>query len=137
MGLSEIKNFIDLIRNNTLLRWAVVGTTTSAIDYLIFIALFSLISSVIISNFFSGICSVTFNYLAHYSWSFKSNSNHSKSILKYFMNFFISWILGTLLLNYFITSGIDSKIAKLIPILIIAPLSFLSLKILVFKKHLL
>jgi len=45
------------------------------------------------------------------------------------------WLINTLLLQYFIEFGIDPKIAKLIPILIIAPLSFLSLKFFVFRKH--
>jgi putative flippase GtrA len=130
-----MRNVITLIlKNNTLLRWALVGLITSAIDYLIFVSLYSVIVSVLISNFFAGVCSVTFNYLAHYSWSFKSNSNHAKSIIKYFFNFLIYWSFGTLIISYCITAGIDSKIAKLFPIVIIAPLSFLSLKMFVFKK---
>jgi hypothetical protein len=46
----------------------------------------------------------------------------------------IFWSLSTLLLKGLITAGIDPKIAKLIPIPFIAPLSFLSLRFFVFKK---
>jgi putative flippase GtrA len=89
---------------------------------------------VLIANFFAGLFSITFNYLAHYFWSFKSQADHSKSGLKYLLNLVIFWSVGTLLLQVLITAGIDPKLAKLIPIPFIAPLSFLSLKFFVFKK---
>jgi hypothetical protein len=38
------------------------------------------------------------------------------------------------MLKTLISTGLDPKIAKLVPIPIIAPLSFLSLRFLVFKK---
>ena len=38
------------------------------------------------------------------------------------------------MLKILISTGLDPKIAKLIPIPIVAPLSFLSLRFLVFKK---
>jgi putative flippase GtrA len=115
-------------------RWALVGITTTVIDYLIFISIYSVITSVLIANFCAGLFSITFNYLAHYFWSFKSQADHSNSGLKYLLNFVIFWSTGTLLLKVLITAGIDPKIAKLIPIPFIAPLSFLSLKFFVFKK---
>ena len=115
-------------------RWALVGSTTAVIDYLLFISLYSVINSVFIANFCAGLFSITFNYLAHYFWSFKSEADHSKSGIKYLLNLIIFWSLGTLLLKGLITAGIDPKIAKLIPIPFIAPLSFLSLRFFVFKK---
>jgi len=115
-------------------RWALVGVTTVVIDYLIFISMYSVITSVLIANFFAGLFSITFNYIAHYFWSFKSQADHSNSGIKYLVNLVIFWSAGTLLLKVLITAGIDPKIAKLIPIPFIAPLSFLSLKFYVFKK---
>ena len=126
---------ITLIKTyGSMWRWALVGITTAVIDYLIFISMYSVIASVLIANFCAGLFSITFNYLAHYFWSFKSQTDHSKSGLKYLVNLVIFWSLGTLLLKGLITTGIDPKIAKLIPIPFIAPLSFLSLKFYVFKK---
>jgi putative flippase GtrA len=122
-------------KNNSVLRWALVGVITTIIDYLSFIILFSVLNSVLISNFYAGVFSITFNYLAHYSWSFKSDVNHSKSSIKYISNLFIFWSLGTFLLSNFISAGAEPKIAKLLPIPIIAPLSYLSLKMFVFKKR--
>ena len=126
---------ITLIKKySSMWRWALVGITTAVIDYFIFISMYSVITSVLIANFCAGIFSITFNYLAHYFWSFKSQVDHSKSGIKYLLNLVIFWSAGTLLLKVLITAGIDPKIAKLIPIPFIAPLSFLSLKFYVFKK---
>jgi len=126
---------ITLIKKySSIWRWALVGITTTVIDYFIFISTYSVITSVLIANFCAGLFSISFNYLAHYFWSFKSQADHSKSGLKYLLNLVIFWSAGTLLLKVLITAGIDPKIAKLIPILFIAPLSFLSLKFYVFKK---
>ena len=129
------QNVITLIKKyRAMWRWALVGITTAVIDYFIFISMYSVITSVLIANFCAGIFSITFNYLAHYFWSFKSQVDHSKSGIKYLLNLVIFWSAGTLLLKVLITAGIDPKLAKLIPIPFIAPLSFLSLKFYVFKK---
>lgn len=130
-----MQNLISLIRRyGSMWRWAIVGTITFMIDFLFFIGMYSVITSVLFANFLAGLFSITFNYLAHYFWSFKSQADHSKSGSKYFINFLIFWSLGTLLLKGLITAGIDPKIAKLILIPVIAPLSFLSLKFFIFSK---
>jgi putative flippase GtrA len=127
-GITLIKKY------GSMWRWALVGITTTVIDYLIFISMYSVITSVLIANFCAGLFSITFNYFVHYFWSFKSQADHSKSGIKYLLNLIVFWSAGTLLLKVLITAGIDPKIAKLIPIPFIAPLSFLSLKFFVFKK---
>jgi putative flippase GtrA len=130
-----MQNVISLVkRYGSMWRWAIVGTTTFFIDYLLFIGMYSVITSVLVANFLAGLFSITFNYLAHYFWSFKSEADHGKSGSKYLLNLIIFWSLGTLFLKGLITAGIDPKIAKLIPTPFIAPLSFLSLKFFVFKK---
>jgi putative flippase GtrA len=123
-----------IIKYGSLWKWALVGVTTTVIDYTIFISIYSVITSVLIANFFDGLVSIGFNYSAHYFWSFKSQTDHTKAGLKYLVNLITFWSLSTLLLKTLITAGIDPKIAKLIPIPIIAPLSFISLKFFVFKK---
>ena len=118
----------------SLLRWALVGVTTAVIDYIIFISMYSVITSVLVANFFAGLVSISFNYSAHYFWSFKSQTDHTQVGLKYLINLVTFWSINTLLLKTLITYGLDPKIAKLIPIPIIAPLSFISLRFFVFKK---
>ena len=88
----------------------------------------------LIANFISGLISISFNYSAHYFWSFKSRADHTKTGMKYLINLITFWSLNTLLLIALITAGLDPKLAKLIPIPIIAPISFISLRYFVFKK---
>ena len=123
-----------LTRYGLIWRWALVGSTTTIIDYIIFISFYSVITSVLAANFCAGLASVGFNYTAHYFWSFKSRSDHTKAGIKYLINLITFWTISTLMLKTLISTGLDPKIAKLIPIPIIAPLSFLSLRFLVFKK---
>jgi len=130
--LKKINNL--LLNYKTLSRWALVGTITFMIDYLVFISVYALVESVILANSYAGLLSISFNYLAHYSWSFKSESNHSNSSIKYLINLIIFWGIGTLLLKILIDVGIQAECAKLIPVPIISPLSFLSLKFIVFNK---
>ena len=130
-----MKKIIPLFEKyESLLRWALVGVTTTLIDYLIFISMYSLIISVLVANFFAGLVSISFNYSAHYFWSFKSQTDHTKAGLKYLINLITFWSISTLVLKILITSGFDPKIAKLMPIPIIAPLSFISLRFFVFNK---
>jgi len=130
-----MQKLINLFKKyGSLWRWALVGVTTTVIDYIIFISMYSVITSVLVANFFAGLVSISFNYSAHYFWSFKSQTDHTKSGLKYLINLITFWSISTILLKILITSGLDPKIAKLIPIPIIAPLSFISLKFFVFKK---
>ena len=131
-----MQNLNTLIkRYSSMWRWALVGTATAVIDYLLFISFYSVIKSVFIANFCAGLFSLTFNYLSHQFWSFQSGVNHSKSGIKYLVNLLLFWFFGTVLLNALITWDIDPKIAKLIPIPLMAPLSFLSLKYFVFGRN--
>ena len=126
-----------VIKFGSLWRWALVGVTTTIIDYVIFISMYSVITSVLIANFISGLISISFNYSAHYFWSFRSQTDHTKTGIKYLINLITFWSLNTLILKALITAGLDPKLAKLTPIPIIAPLSFVSLKYFVFKKSIL
>ena len=117
-----------------MLRWFIVGVTTFAIDYFGFISLYGPIKSVLLANFLSGICSATFNYLAHRYWTFKSDASHVESGAKYALNLLFFWILNTLILKGLITLNISPRIAKVIPVFIVTPFSYFVLNHLVFKK---
>jgi len=138
VGVKIIQKLTTLIiKYGSLWRWALVGITTAIIDYTLFISVYFVMTSVLIANLLAGLVSIGFNYSAHYFWSFKSQIDHTKVSLKYLINLVCFWSLNTLLLKALISAGIDPKIAKLIPILIIAPLSFISLRFFVFKKPIL
>jgi len=131
--------YMDTFKNlfkqhSSMWRWALVGILTNVFDYFIFLSLYSILPSVLFANFFSGFVSLTFNYVSHYFWSFKSTSEHKQSGKRYLINLVVIWSLGTLLLKILILSGIDPHIAKIIPLFITAPISFVSLNYFVFKK---
>jgi len=126
-----------ITKYGALWRWALVGVTTTIMDYVIFVLAYSVITSVLIANFISGLISISFNYSAHYFWSFRSQTDHTKTGIKYLINLITFWSLNTLILKALITAGLDPKLAKLTPIPIIAPLSFVALKYFVFKKSIL
>ena len=131
--------YIDTFKNlfkkyKSMWRWALVGILTNVIDYFIFLFLYSILPSVLFANFFSGFVSLTFNYVSHYFWSFKSTLEHKQSGKRYLINLVVIWSLSTVLLKMLILSGIDPYIAKIIPLFITAPISFISLNYFVFKK---
>ena len=119
----------------SMLRWMIVGFTTTATDYVIFISVYGPIDSVVISNFISGVFSTSINYFIHHRWTFKSNQDYSKSGTRYLINLIFWWIIGTSSIKYLIAIDLDPKIAKLIPILVIAPINYFVLNHLVFKKN--
>jgi putative flippase GtrA len=118
----------------SMLRWVIVGIITTATDYILFISLYGPIDSVVIANFISAFVATSLNYFSHHRWTFKSEQDHSKSGVRYFINLVFWWVISTLLIKGLITIEVDPKIAKLIPILVIAPINYFVLNHLVFKK---
>jgi putative flippase GtrA len=118
----------------SMLRWMLVGLFTTATDYLIFISLYGPINSVVIANFISGFVSTSINYYTHHRWTFKSEQDHSKSGSRYLLNLIFWWVVSTLSIKALIVLEIDPKIAKLLPILVIAPINYFVLNLIVFKK---
>ena len=117
-----------------MLRWAVVGITTFLIDYIIFLLLFGPISSVFVANFISGAFSTAFNYLTHHKWTFKSEEDHSRSGFKYLLTLIFWWFIGTSILKFLIVAGLDPRLAKFIPPLVVTPFNYFVLNYLVFKR---
>jgi len=117
-----------------MLRWVLVGMTTTAIDYLIFITLYGPINSVFVVNLISSAVATSLNYFTHHRWTFKSDQNHSRSGVKYLVNLAFWWLVSTSIIKALIVLSIDPKIAKLVPILLIAPINYFVLNKIVFKK---
>ena len=118
----------------SMIRWVIVGISTTATDYFIFISLYGPIDSVVIANFISAFVATSLNYYSHHRWTFKSEQDHSKSGVRYFINLVFWWAVSTLLIKGLIEIDFDPRIAKLIPILVIAPINYFVLNHLVFKK---
>jgi putative flippase GtrA len=131
---SRVKELKDKYFDYSMLRWVLVGVTTTVIDYLIFITLYGPINSVFVVNLISSAVATSLNYYTHHRWTFKSDQNHSRSGVKYLVNLAFWWLVSTSIIKALIVLSIDPKIAKLVPILLIAPINYFVLNKIVFKK---
>ena len=132
---AKIKALKDKYFDYSMLRWSAVGLLTNLIDYLLFITLFGLIKSVFIANLISASVATSINYFFHHIWTFKSDQNHSKSGAKYLLNLMFWWVVSTSIIKALVIFNIDPKLAKLVPLIIIAPINYFVLNYLVFKKR--
>ena len=118
----------------SMIRWGLVGLTTTAIDFLLFTTLYYAINSVFISNLISATVATSINYTAHHRWTFRSEQNHSRSGIKYLLNLIFWWLVSTSIIKTLVVLNIDPRIAKLIPLILIVPVNYFVLNYVVFKK---
>jgi len=134
-----MKLYLEKFKNKyfdpSMLRWAAVGITTTAIDYIIFITLYESTRSVFGSNLIASIFATLFNYLTHHRWTFKSHQQHVKTGVKYLLNFSFWWIASSTIIKTLITFGVEPKLAKLVPLMFIVPINYFVLNKVVFKKN--
>jgi len=131
---SVVKNLLKRYLDPAMLRWAAVGITTTAIDYIMFITLFGPIDSVFVANLFAAVVATSFNYLTHHKWTFKSNQEHSRSGAKYLMNLIFWWLISSTIIKTLVEAGLDPKVAKLVPFIFIVPINYFVLNKIVFNK---
>ena len=120
---SAVKNLLEKYFDPAMLRWAAVGITTTAIDYILFITLFGPINSVFIANLFAAVVATSFNYLTHHRWTFKSNQQHSRSGVKYLLNLIFWWLISSSIIKTLVEAGLDPRVAKLVPFVFIVPVN--------------
>ena len=132
--ISILKSLKDKYFDYSMIRWGLVGMTTTLVDYLLFIFLYGPISSVFLANLISASLATCINYLTHHRWTFKSEQNHSRSGFKYMLNLIFWWFISTSIIKILLVSGFDPKIAKLVPLVLIVPVNYFVLNYLVFKK---
>ncbi len=130
----RLKTLKDKYFDYSMLRWGLVGVTTTLVDYLLFISLYGPISSVFLANLISATVATCMNYLTHHRWTFKSEQNHSRSGFKYIINLIFWWLVSTSIIKILLVSGLDPKVAKLVPLVLIVPVNYFVLNQLVFKK---
>ena len=130
----RIKDLKDKYFDYSMVRWVLVGVSTTVIDYFIFIILYGPIRSVFVVNLISSTVATSLNYFTHHRWTFKSDQNYSRSGIKYLVNLAFWWLISTSIIKVLIVFNIDPKIAKLAPILLIAPINYFVLNKIIFKK---
>ena len=133
--ISKLKSLKGKYFDYSMLRWGLVGITTTVVDYILFISLYGMINSVFLANLISVTVATSMNYLTHHRWTFKSEQNHSKSGFKYFLNLVFWWLVSTSIIKILLESGFDPRIAKLVPLVLIVPVNYFVLNYLVFKKR--
>ena len=131
---SRIGRLKDNYFDYSMLRWGLVGMTTTLLDYLLFISLYGPINSVFLANLISATVATCINYLTHHRWTFKSEQNHSRSGIKYLLNLIFWWLVSTSVIKLLVDAGVDPRIAKLVPLIFIVPVNYFVLNHLVFKK---
>ena len=132
--ISKLKSLKEKYFDYSMLRWGLVGMTTTILDYLLFISLYGPINSVFLANLISATVATCINYLTHHRWTFRSEQNHSRSGFKYLINLIFWWLVSTSIIKILLVSGIDPRIAKLAPLVLIVPVNYFVLNNLVFKK---
>ena len=131
---SKFGNLKNKHSEKSLIRWAVVGTTTTVIDYLTFVVLYTPTNSVFGANLVAAIAATSFNYLMHHKWTFRSKQQHTISGVKYLVNLSFWWLTSSLIIKSLIAIGIDARLAKLVPLIFIVPVNYFVLNRIVFSK---
>ena len=132
--IARVRNLTQLLLKESLVRWFIVGCATVALDTSIFVGLYHFTNRPVLSNLISGSIATCCNYLAHYYWSFKTERTHSQSTVIYLATFFFFLFLGTTVIKHLIDSGVAPFLAKLGTAAVIAPMSFLLMKFVTFKR---
>ena len=132
--ISRIRLFKDKYFDYSMLRWGLVGMTTTLVDYILFISLYGPISSVFLANLISATVATSINYFTHHRWTFKSEQNHSRSSVRYSLNLIFWWLVSTTVIKLLVDAGVDPRAAKLAPLIFIVPVNYFVLNYLVFKK---
>ena len=132
--ISRFKKLKDKYFDYSMLRWGLVGITTTLVDYILFISLYGPISSVFLAILISATVATFINYLTHHRWTFKSEQNHSRSSVRYSLNLIFWWLVSTTVIKILVDAGVDPRAAKLAPLIFIVPVNYFVLNYLVFKK---
>jgi putative flippase GtrA len=131
---SKFKTLKDRYFDYSMVRWGTVGLLTNVLDYFLFVNLYGPIKSVFLANLLSAMVATSINYFTHHRWTFKSEQNHSSSGVKYLFNLTVWWLVSTSIIKVLVVLGINPKIAKLVPLLIIVPVNYFVLNYVVFKR---
>ena len=112
----------------TFIKWLLVGSTSLLLDIVVFTYSYYLIEIVFVSNFIAAMISTSFNYLAHYFWTFDSVSAHRNTLMRYFLNILFLWVTSSLIIEVFISNGLGEVSSKVLSLCILLPFNFFILR---------
>jgi putative flippase GtrA len=117
-----------------LIIWGAVGTASNGLDYAIFLVCYQISGSISLSNLISVLGSSAFNFYMHRTLTFRNKSRILPQAIKYSVYQIFVWLLGTILITLLYQVGAPIGAAKLLPLIIIAPINYFSLKFFVYKN---
>ena len=112
----------------TFIKWLLVGSMSLLLDIVVFTYSYYLIEIVFVSNFIAAMISTSFNYLAHYFWTFDSVSAHRKTLMRYFLNILFLWVTSSLIIEVLISEGLGEVLSKALSMCILLPFNFFILR---------
>ncbi len=110
------------------IKWLLVGSTSLLLDIVVFTYSYYLIEIVFVSNFIAAMISTSFNYLAHYFWTFDSVSAHRNTLMRYFLNILFLWVTSSLIIEVLISNGLGEVSSKVLSMCILLPFNFFVLR---------
>jgi putative flippase GtrA len=108
--------------------WLLVGITTLAMDYLVFLVIYSISGSIISSNLASIVISSFYNFMFHRIFTFKTLGSFKEQALKYVLYQLTIWFVSTILIAFLHKLAVSISFAKILPLFLIAPVNFYVLK---------
>ena len=112
----------------TFIKWSFVGSISLLLDIGVFTYTYQLIEIVTISNFVAAVFSTTFNYLAHYFWTFNSVTKHRSTLKRYLLNIVFLWATGSMVIIILLSNGVSEVFSKAISMSILLPFNYFVLR---------
>ena len=123
-----------LSHDSNIRRWAIVGLSTTLMDWSLFVLFYRYMHNVFFSNSLSLVLSTSTNHLLHHYWTFQNQARISKSTVR-----FAFWTITLSLTESFLVakaihSGLPAFMAKGLAMGLLILVSFTVLRKWVYKK---
>jgi uridine kinase/putative flippase GtrA len=135
-GLREVVLKMGKLKDNEAARFVVVGLASTVINYSIFIILYSQLSMpYLVSSACGYVSGVLFGFRYNKKITFKSKNNYRSELIKYFMVYLFSLLLGLAILKTAVSDySLNPSIGNIISIAFTTITNFLGCKFFVFRK---
>ena len=122
--LERVRKFLT----PTFIKWLLVGSISLFLDIGVFTYSYYLIETVMLSNLLAAIISTSFNYLAHYFWTFNSVREHRSTLKRYLLNIVFLWATGSLIIVILLSNGVSGVFSKIMSMSILLPFNYFALR---------
>lgn len=116
----------------TLGRFAVVGATTTGLDFVLFSALIAMALVPALANLLSYSCGIVVSYVLNRSWTFRAAHSHVQALK------FVASTLAGLLISTFLVATLSTLVpplaAKVVSVPVVFAWNYLSARLWVFRK---